>query len=87
MSALKQTFKQYLIEARYYGENDDVECPECFGKGKEPIRGPSPDDGYNWSECHECGGSGKVQQRRRNQIKAKHDSITKKHDRYIKNNH
>lgn len=66
------TFKAYLQEARYYGENDDVECPICYGKGWLPILIM---DEYEKEPCDECGGQGKVTQRRRNQIKAKNDQI------------
>lgn len=64
-----------IYEARYYGEHDEVECPECFGKGKEPLMGRTVEDGYSWTDCHECGGSGKIPQHRRNNIRAKNDRI------------
>jgi len=62
---MKLTFKQYLSEAKYYRDDERVECPECNGKGRERVATQNgPDDwDIDWEPCRECGGQKTISRR------------------------
>jgi len=65
------TFKEYLIEAKYYRHNDDWQedvdehgasvgvCPNCGGRAQGSTSGSTISTAKSFMECTECGHTGR----------------------------
>jgi len=67
---MKQTFKEYLTEVRYYKQKEDWQedinqwgsscgvCPRCGGGALMSTEGDSLATARSFLECQECGHTG-----------------------------
>ena len=62
MSKNKPTFKEFLIEARYYQDRDLFDCPDCDAKGYQYFTTQFGEDDYNTERetCETCDGEGQL---------------------------
>ena len=58
---MKATFKQFL-EAAYYQDRDQYDCPDCYGKGYQviTIQYGEEDFDHDKDPCDTCHSTGKL---------------------------